>query len=368
MPSAVSDRAPRERSPRAVFALAYLALAGLGILQVVVSSAWMPMRMDIRALFLLRAVDVPLALAAYLLILAAVARVAGVDRLGFARHFSISLLALLPVVVAIAAVPTLVDRLDVGIRYRGSIVGKALSELVAVGLALALAIAYDVHRRYRAREAQALQLEARLAEARLRALSSQLQPHFLFNTLNAISVILHRDPRAADAMLVGLAELLRATLQQREAQEIPLREELALLERYLEIMRHRYGTRLTVELAVAPDTRELLVPPFVLQPLVENALEHGVGNRAGPATVRIVAARAGDRLRLDVIDDGTGPGLDRADDADDGIGLSTTRHRLEQLYGSAQRLVLEPVESGRGARAVIELPARVPHADARVPA
>ena len=346
-----------------VFVATYLVLLGLSVLQVAVSSAAMEVPFDLSGFLVARGLETVLALALYLPLLAVVRRAADLGRVGMARHLAVAITALAPAALVVAASPLLFPHVGIPIHFKGSVVAKWVSELLVTGLALALAVAVDVHRRYRAREAQALQLEARLAEARLQALASQLQPHFLFNTLNAISVILHRDPKAADAMLVGLADLLRATLRERGAHEIPLREELALLGSYLEIMRHRYGPRLTTEVIVAPDAGELLVPPFVLQPLVENALEHGIGRRAGPGTVRVRAARAGDRLRLEVADDGAGLALVREDDAGsgggrEGIGLSTTRRRLEQLYGVAQRLVLEEGVEGRGARVVVELPAR----------
>jgi LytS/YehU family sensor histidine kinase len=296
------------------------------------------------------------------------------------RVFGLTLLALVPAAALVSVVPILMQRLGFAVIFKGSLAARVVAEVVTSGLALALALAHEAHQRARLREAQALQLEARLSEARLQALAAQLRPHYLFNTLNAISVVVHRDPAAADAMIVGLADLLRATLHERDAHEIPVAEEVALLDRYLGIMRHRFGPRLATEVTVAPDAMGLLVPPFVLQPLVENALEHGIGRRAGEGTLRVTIARAGDRLRLEVVDDGAGLDPRRADGDDEGLGLTITRRRLEQLYGDAQRLVLAPGDGGRGARVTVELPARVapaaalgsavlpPAAPARVPA
>jgi sensor histidine kinase YesM len=242
--------------------------------------------------------------------------------------------------------------------FSGSGVAKALGEFFTTGGAAAIATAWALHRRLREREAHALSLEASLADARLQALTSQLHPHFLFNTLNAASTLLHRDPAGADAMLGRLAELLRATLRQPAEHEIPLREEMALLERYVDIMRIRHGARLTVDTSLPADAAELLVPAFVLQPLVENAIEHGVARRAGPGAVSIRAERVANRLRLEVADDGPGvAGSSAQARAASGIGLSNTRRRLEQLYGDAQRLTLQH-ERGVGTRAVVELPAR----------
>jgi sensor histidine kinase YesM len=167
---------------------------------------------------------------------------------------------------------------------------------------------------------------------------------------------MHRDARAADLMLTRLAELLRATLQAPAAHEIPLRDEAALLGRYLEIMRVRHGPRLTVHEAFPAELGDALVPPFLLQPLVENALEHGIARRAGAGRVEIAAVAADGRLRLSVTDDG--PGLGNGSGRwSEGVGLSNTRRRLEQLHGAAGSLALEPAEGG-GTRATIELPLR----------
>jgi LytS/YehU family sensor histidine kinase len=200
---------------------------------------------------------------------------------------------------------------------------------------------------------RAAQLRARLSEVELEALRAPLHPHFLFNTLNGIAALLHRDPDAADDALVGLAELLRSVTHRRASEEIPLREEMALLDRYLAIIQLRFGDRLTVETAVPVDLGDAMVPYFVLQPLVENALEHGIGRQAGPGRVTIEACADGGSLRLSVSDTGPGP---RASGAG-GIGLSASRRRLAELYGAAQRLVLEPGASG-GTRVSLHIPLR----------
>ena len=236
---------------------------------------------------------------------------------------------------------------------------KLLADFTTCALALAVATAADAVGRARERDHRALQLEAGLAEARLQALSAQLQPHFLFNTLGAISTMVHRDPAGADAMLTQLAGLLRASLLPGH-HEVPLREELALLERYVAIMRVRYGPRLTLDVSVPEALGDVLVPPLLLQPLVENALEHGLDRRRGPGRVALRAERVGERLRLEVLDDGPGPAPGRGHGgapAGRGVGLSNTRLRLEQLYGAEQRLELAQAP-GAGARVTVELPAR----------
>jgi LytS/YehU family sensor histidine kinase len=242
------------------------------------------------------------------------------------------------------------------VRFHGSRAAKGIGELLTFGIMAGGAYALEFRRRLRERESQALQLQTRLAEARLDALSSQLHPHFLFNTLTALSVLIHRDPAAADLMLTRLADLLRATLRAPAAHQVPLGEEMELLGRYLDIMRVRYGPRLTVETRVPDELADALVPPFLLQPLVENALEHGVARRAGAGRVEVAAEAVGGRVRLSVTDDGPGGDSDPLAGGE-GIGLSNTRARLEQLYGAEQRLVLERVP-GVGTRAMVEIPLR----------
>lgn len=217
----------------------------------------------------------------------------------------------------------------------------------------------------RAREVEAARLAQSLAEARLATLRTQLQPHFLFNTLNAITALVHQDPYVADRMLTRLAALLRTALHAPPGEEHALREELAILDQYLDVMTVRFGDRLTVERDIDPTLLEVPVPWMVLQPLVENALEHGLGGRAGPGTVRIAATRAGDALQLTIEDDGTGvsdvphEATDVAGEEGDrgsgGIGLDNTRRRLQQLYGNAGSLTLEAGAHG-GARARVRLP------------
>ncbi len=205
------------------------------------------------------------------------------------------------------------------------------------------------------RAVRALELEKRLAEARLSALQMQLNPHFLFNALNSIATLIHKDPESADRMLIRLAELLRMTLDNTTAQEIPLRSEVSMLERYLDIERIRFGDRLTVRLEIPDDVWPAQVPTLLLQPIVENALRHGLSRLARPGLVEI-RARAGEgRLRLEVRDNGVG-WPDRGP-AREGIGLSNTRARLQHLYGNQHRLQLENHPDG-GALVVVELPWR----------
>jgi two-component system LytT family sensor kinase len=210
-------------------------------------------------------------------------------------------------------------------------------------------------RALRDRELRAATLEARLAEARLQALELQLSPHFLFNTLNSIGALMYDDPRAADEMLTRLGELLRETLDRRGVQEVALRDELDLLERYLEIEKIRFEDRLRIDLAVAPDALDVAVPSMSLQPLAENAIRYAIAPRPEGGRIAISARRGDDRLLIVIEDDG--PGIDPAAPPREGVGLANTRARLRGLYGEHQRFSLGD-RPGGGLRIEIELPCR----------
>jgi LytS/YehU family sensor histidine kinase len=221
-----------------------------------------------------------------------------------------------------------------------------------MGIAHALAY-YD---KYRERELHAAQLEAGLARAQLQLLQTQLHPHFLFNTLNAISALVHTDAEAADRMLATLGDLLRRTLEDFGVQEAPLARELEVVRAYLEIEQARLGPRLRICLDVEPDTPDAYVPTFLLQPLLENAIRHGIAPRPEPGRVEVHVRRDGECLQLEVRDDG--PGFSAQPAGADGVGLANTRARLFHLYGAAQRL--ETSNDPRGGCAVtITLPFRV---------
>ena len=199
--------------------------------------------------------------------------------------------------------------------------------------------AFDALEAARVRELRAAQLEGSLARAQLRNLRLQLQPHFLFNALNTISATMYEDPAAADEMLDQLAELLRASLRTAQSDEVPLGEELALLDRYLALLHARFGSRLEVDLQLDPQAAGALVPSLLLQPLVENAIRHGNAERAGRGAVAVRARREGERLVLEVEDDGPGdPGTTARDPErrEPGLGLAATAERLQLLYGDAQ--------------------------------
>ncbi len=220
--------------------------------------------------------------------------------------------------------------------------------LVAVQRALAWADAA------RDRSLQAARLEALLAGAQLDALRAQLHPHFLFNTLHAISGLMGQDVPAARRMMTRLSELLRIALEPDAPQEVSLREEIRFLEQYAEIQRTRFQGRLTIDVAPDADALDHLVPRLALQPLVENAIRHGTARRAAAGRVELRATADGERLRIVVRDDGPGPPPDA--ERRDGVGLGNTRARLEQLYGADHRFELRARAEG-GAEVVLEIPA-----------
>ena len=241
-----------------------------------------------------------------------------------------------------------------GERFLGRATSQLHIELLIYAATLGLGYAVSYYARFREREFRASQLEAQLAQAQLQALKMQLHPHFLFNTLNGIAGLVRDNRnRAAVDMLAGLSDLLRYTLENAGKQEVPLREEMEFLELYLGIQQMRFPDRLRVEMRVAPETLDALVPNLILQPLVENAIRHGIAQRPTRGIVGVEASRDGERLRVNVYDDG--PGLRRNGGAGGGVGLTNTRERLAQLYGERQRFTLSEREGG-GVEAAFVIP------------
>ena len=204
----------------------------------------------------------------------------------------------------------------------------------------------DYYRRYRERDLRAAQLESQLAQAQLDALRKQLQPHFLFNTLNTVSILIDEDTRAAREMLVRLSDLLRATLDRGRAHEVTLRQELEFIEGYLEIERTRFQDRLTVTVAADPQTLDARVPDLILQPIVENAIRHGVAPRAAAGRIEIHAERLNGSLRLQVRDDGRGLPDGTNGTNGRGVGIANTRARLAQLYGAEHDFEMRAAPGG----------------------
>lgn len=225
--------------------------------------------------------------------------------------------------------------------------------LLIYGVIVALSHALGYYRKYHARTVQALELEKHLAQARLQALLHQLQPHFLFNTLNGIASLMYSEVDAADRMLVRLSELLRLSMAQTGAPLTPLRSELAFSEKYLEIEQIRFRGRLAVDVAIDADVLDQPVPALVLQPLVENAIRHGIEPQTRPGRVRISGRKENGLLMLTVEDNGGG--LQGTANRAGGIGLANTRARLTALYGPRHSLVLENRAEG-GCRATLAIP------------
>jgi two-component system, LytTR family, sensor kinase len=202
------------------------------------------------------------------------------------------------------------------------------------------------YRESRDRAVQASRLQTQLVEARLATLQQQLHPHFLFNTLHAISALMHRDVEAAERTLVQLSDLLRLTLDRLGQQEIPLEAELAFLGKYLEIERTRFADRLVVTFDIQPDTLDVFVPTLLLQPLVENALKHGIARKAGPGRIDVTTRRSNGHLWIEVRDDGAGLSDTALDALQKGIGVSTTRVRLQHQFGADHRFEFHRLPQG----------------------
>jgi two-component system, LytTR family, sensor kinase len=226
--------------------------------------------------------------------------------------------------------------------------------VVAVGVARAYSL------RLRSRRDQAIQLTNQLTEARLDALRRQLDPHFLFNTLNAIASLVERDPRGVRRMIARLGDLLRHSFEGGQEPEVTLRRELALLDLYVDIVKVRFQDRLVVDLRIDDAVLDALVPTFILQPLVENAVKHGVERRTEGGRVTVEGTREGDALVLRVINDAPGEPtvIVPSPTSRTGVGIKNTRARLEQLYGTRQRFSLEP-SAERGVVAEVRLPFHV---------
>lgn len=240
--------------------------------------------------------------------------------------------------------------------YVPQLLNQANLNMLSFGAVVAVTSALDYYRAYRERHLRAAQLEAQLAQAQLHALRAQLHPHFLFNTLHAISTLMHRDAEAADRMLSRLSDLLRMVLETAAAPEVPLLREVQFIEGYLEIERTRLGSRLQTELDIAPDTYDAVIPQLLLQPLVENAVRHGIAPHGPGGAVRVEARRDNSILRLTVQDDGRGLRVP-VGELREGLGLRASRARLQQIYGAAQRFELRNRPAG-GVEVVLELPYR----------
>ncbi len=294
------------------------------------------------------------------------------ERFPFERHRWPRALAVhLPASALVAFAHNLIDYLpDRGLRAPGAetfgayLLSYYQFNILTYWVILGIGSAFAYYRRFRERELRASQLEARLAQSRLQVLRMQLHPHFLFNALHAVSALMHRDVAAADRMLVRLSELLRLAIDGDGSHEVPLRREIDFIERYLEIMKLRFENRLEVALDVAPETLDAPVPNMLLQPLVENAIRHGIADRVAGGRVEVRARLDDGFLEIVVRDDGPGLAVAPETAMERGLGLANTRARLEQLYGARHRFRLATRPEG-GVEVAVGVPFRAERGAAR---
>ncbi len=262
---------------------------------------------------------------------------------GLAKQMVASVCVTFVAMVAGALVSTLFEPSGLGQQLWFFLARHFATGLLMYWALFAIQQAIHFHAEKARREVEASRLATELAQSRLLALKSQLQPHFLFNTLHAIITLLDEDKVSAEDMLLRLSELLRAFLEDYDGQEISLRQELALLDLYLGIQRTRFKDRLSTQIYIAPDTLDCAVPSLLLQPIVENAIRHGIGQRVGSDCIEIESRREGDILCIDVRNRNSTLAAGPADPAGHGIGLSNTRMRLKELYGDAAQVRLDMI-------------------------
>lgn len=228
------------------------------------------------------------------------------------------------------------------------------SALLVYVVILGISYALDYQRQSHERAVMTSRLESELNRAKLDALKQQLQPHFLFNTLNSISVLMQKGAiDDATRVLYDLGELLRNVLRKENVQVVTLAEELDFVKRYVSIEQVRYGDRLKVEYEIGPAATKCLIPTFILQLLVENAIRHGVAKKADAGRITVKAQLEGDRLHVSVTDDGIGLS---SGGFNEGVGISNARNRLQHLYGAYHRFEIKNNEGTAGVRAVLEIP------------
>lgn len=228
------------------------------------------------------------------------------------------------------------------------LVGLGATNVMVYWGIVAVSQAVNYFRKYQERE-------FRLAQAQLQALRMQLHPHFLFNTLNAIAELVHSDPQAADRSIVSLSDLLRFSLESEKAQEVTLKKEIDFLEKYVEIQRTLMRDRLNVRINIDPETLDACVPNMLLQPLVENAIKHGIAPRPEGGNIEVYARRLDGKLCVEITDDGLGMSDTAEQEQHSGVGLINTKERLRHLYGAAHAFNLSSFP-GRGVTIRITLP------------
>jgi two-component system, LytTR family, sensor kinase len=290
------------------------------------------------------------------------------ERKNWGRNLSVHILASLVLSTFVTWSGHLLLYLNYGYRVgRPYPVDRALRFVIenfseGIGIYLLIAIityAFSYYNRYRKGELRATQLEAQLSQAQLQALKMQLHPHFLFNTLHSISALLNRDTDAARTMIMRLGDFLRLTLENSGTQEVTLQQEIEFLTCYLEIERVRFQDRLTTSVDIDPAALDSKVPNLILQPIVENAIRHGIAPRSTPGQINIQAKQENGLLRIEVRDNGPGLPVNRKDENlfNKGVGLANTQTRLERLYGAAHRFELINAPGG-GLVVTLEIPTK----------
>jgi signal transduction histidine kinase len=243
------------------------------------------------------------------------------------------------------------------IPFVAHVLSRAFMDFQRYWYILLITQAIGYYAKYRERELESSQLEAQLAHAQLEVLKIQLEPHFLFNTLNSIAALARNDGPAAEHMTLQLADLLRFSLDAMGVHEVPLSRELTMLQKYIDIQQTRFQDRLQVEMDIAPGTLSALLPNMILQPLVENAIRHGIGPRRAPGHIRIRSRQVFDELWMEICDNGLGLTCFGGVVPPEGVGLRNTRGRLQQLYNHDHRLTLEDAPGG-GCIVKIHIPFR----------
>lgn len=271
-----------------------------------------------------------------------------------AVHVVMSLLVMTAAAWLLLQVTDILRWGDVTTPFHTRLLSLALQDLPRYFVTAAVAQIVAYYGALRQREAEAVSLEARLAQAQLEVLRAQMEPHFLFNALNSIATLTKKDPAAAEEMTLQLAALLRASLDCVGSQEVSLKQELEFLQNYLDIQQTRFRDRLTIRLNVDPDLLSASVPSLILQPLVENAIRHGTAQSASPGHVDIKATRNSGSLRIEIADNGIGM-RNEPEEEREGFGLRNTRARLRQLYGDRQEFRIESAPGG-GCRVTLAIP------------
>ncbi len=239
------------------------------------------------------------------------------------------------------------DSLSFGLRMSIDLISpKTFVNFLTCWTILAVIYAWQYNQQLKERELLASRMRAQLTQVQLNALQMQLQPHFLFNTLHSISSLLHDNAPAADEMLANLSEMLRKTLDKIGVQQIPLCEEIDLVQTYLSIEKVRFQDRLNVQIQIDPDVVNALVPNLLLQPLIENAIRHGIAKQAGPGVIRVHARRMTDRVEISVTDNGPGLSDELYDSSSEGMGLGITRKRLTHLHGDSHTILFDRNDRG----------------------